>query len=345
MIESVPLSKLHAGKRNPRRVKPERDAHRRLVASIRTYGLLQPLVVRPNSDEGYEVIAGKRRLTALREIHRENDPEIACHVQPKADDPKADGIALSENFAREGMHPLDEAEAFAKLARADGKDVGAIGSEFGVTSHYVRQRMKLAGLAGPIKTAYRRGQIDTGTAEVFACVPTAKQVEVWRELGEQPRDARHVRTIIDHQWIDAQHARFDVETLSSSAISRDLFSDRVLIERQTFFDAQIQALEQERLGLLDDGWNEVVIAAREDTFDRLHSMDRPQPEPDDETQRQLDAFDREHQVLRTELEGMADEDDADPLYDKLDAMNASKRSWHRLRASTPSQPRHTGLCS
>ena len=66
---SVSLSKLIASKRNPRRVKPERDAHRRMVASIRAHGLLAPLVVRADAGNGsFKIIAGNRRLAALREV-------------------------------------------------------------------------------------------------------------------------------------------------------------------------------------------------------------------------------------------------------------------------------------
>jgi ParB family chromosome partitioning protein len=124
MHANITLSKLVSDKKNPRRVKPQREAHKRLVASIRAFGLLEPLVVRPAGNDGdeYQVVAGERRLAALREIHRKDksDPKIACQVR-KVDDPTAEAMSLSENFAREAMHPLDEAEAFAELASLEGK--------------------------------------------------------------------------------------------------------------------------------------------------------------------------------------------------------------------------------
>src|SRR5947208_17195183 len=75
---NVPLSRLVPSRRNPRKVKPSRDAHQRLVALIRSQGLLQPLVVRSVEGQRYEVVAGERRLRALREIHRDQDPKIPC---------------------------------------------------------------------------------------------------------------------------------------------------------------------------------------------------------------------------------------------------------------------------
>ena len=105
-----------ASRRNPRRVRPERHAHRRLVASIRAHGLLQPLLVRETPDrKQFMVIAGNRRLAALREVHRGEDPKIPC-VFREAEEQAPEALSLAENVARETMHPLDEAEAFARLS-------------------------------------------------------------------------------------------------------------------------------------------------------------------------------------------------------------------------------------
>ena len=286
---SVSLSHLVPSRRNPRKVKPTREAHQRLVALIRAQGLLQPLVVRPVEGKArhYEVVAGERRLHALREIHKsDGDPKIPCLVRD-VDSVTADSFSLGENFGREAMHPLDEAEAFAKLATSDGKDAKAIAAEFGVKEHYVRQRMKLATLAQPIKGAYREGTIDTGTAEAFAAVPEDRQLEVWKEVGGHRSHPEHVRNIIANQWIDAMHAMFDLSKLPESAVSRDLFGDRVLVERQAFMEAQAQALDAHRQALAEEGWKEVVMGRREDLNDRLYAMDAAPREYDRETTRKL----------------------------------------------------------
>lgn len=109
MNANIPLSKLVANRNTPRRVKPERDAHKMLVASIRAHGLLEPLVVRPENGH-FRVIAGDRRLAALRTLHRGEDVPVPCIVR-KVDAEEAQGLSLAENFVRERMHPLDEAEA------------------------------------------------------------------------------------------------------------------------------------------------------------------------------------------------------------------------------------------
>lgn len=339
MHTTVPLSQLTASRRNPRRVKPEREAHRRLVASIRTHGLLEPLIVQPvdsggGDDSGggsgnrtFRVIAGNRRLAALREVYRGQEAEVSCEVRD-VDRDTADALSLTENFAREGMHPLDEAEAFAKLASVECKGVAAIAAEFGVTVRYVRQRMKLATLAQPVKAAYREGDIDTAVAEAFAAVPEDRQLEVWEEIGANVRDARHVRAVIENGWIDAEHALFNVNDLPDKAISRDLFSERVLVERGAFMDAQGDALIAERESLIEDGWGEVVIAARADVHDRLYAMDRVEGVVDEQTADQLAAIDRQRTKLEAELYGLDEDDETglDALYEQLDELDRQQET-------------------
>ncbi len=342
MHRLIPLCQLFASRTNPRRVRPERDAHRRLVASIRAYGLLEPLVVRPRkSAEGegdagelprYEVVAGRRRLDALRTIHRRTPLEtlkvfpgagVPCMIHD-VDAETAHGMALSENFAREGMHPLDEAEAFARLAHVDAKGVAAIAADFGVTARYVRQRMKLAGLADVVKVAFRAGEIDTATAEVFATVPAERQAEVWGEVDGKVHHARHAENLIASGWIDAAHARFDVDSLPVGAVSSDLFGDRVRIDRKVFMEKQAEALVAERDALLDDGWVEVVIAPRDEVQDRLYAMTPAPVGFDEDTHAQLETLSAEREALDGQLEGLgeeADESQVDAFYEAMDRLD------------------------
>ena len=307
---SVPLSRLIPGRSNPRRVKPSQEAHKRLVALIRAHGLLHPLVVRPDKDNRFVVIAGSRRLAALREIHRnDGDPKILC-VLRDVDRATAESLALGENFGREPMHPLDEAEAFARLATQEGKQAEDIAAEFGVTNRYVRQRMKLATLAEPVKAAYREGAIDTATAEAFAAVPEDRQLEVWQEVQGHPRHPEHVRNIIANRWIDATHALFDISALPEQAVSRDLFGDRMLVERQAFMEAQAQALAEHRQTMNEDGWKEVVIGKREDVQDRLYALDVPGREFDPKTTRKLDQIAARRAKLEKAAEAVPEGDEA-----------------------------------
>ena len=331
---SVSLSKLIPSKRNPRRVKPERDAHRRMVASIRAQGLLAPLVVRADEGNGgnFKIIAGNRRLAALREVYKDSakggrPPKVPC-VLRSVDDDTADALALAENFVREPMHPLDESESFARLAQDEGKGAEAIAAQFGVTAHYVRQRMKLANLAEPVKAAYRQGTIDTATAEAFASVPPDRQLEVWQEVGGNPQHAQHVRNVIAHAWIDASAATFDVSKLPEGTVSRDLFAERVLIERKAFMEAQAEALLAERQKLAEEGWADVVVGPQGDVQDRLYAMaDAPQ-EYDEQTTAKLKKLADKRGKLEAKIEELdeADQGAFEAVQTKLEALDDEEQT-------------------
>jgi ParB family chromosome partitioning protein len=338
MRVQVALSKLRSGQMDPRSVKASPEAHRRLVASIRAFGLLEPLVVRPmpDDDECFQVIAGNRRLAALRQIHRnsKDDPKVSCEVR-KVDDPTAGAISLSENFVREAMHPLDEAEAFARLATDEAKGAEAIASQFGVTPRYVRQRMKLAGLAPTVKDAFRANEIDTGTAEAFSAVPEDQQVVIWKELNGHPRHGEQVKQIIAATWIDAGHAKFDLKSLPEQAVSRDLFSDRILVQRTAFLEAQSQILVKEQEALREDGWAEVVVGSRDDLRDRLYAMRTPEPQFDSKITRTLEKLATRRSKLESKLESVKDDDPAEvqALQDRIDALDEAASAVEQAAAS------------
>ena len=326
---SVSLPKLIPSKRNPRRVKPERDAHRRMMASIRAHGLLAPLVVRADEGGNFKVIAGNRRLAALREVYKESakPPKVPCILRV-VDDDAADALALAENFVQEPMHPLDASESFARLAQDDGKGAEAIAAQFGVTPHYVRQRMKLANLAEPVKAAYRQGEIDTATAEAFASVPPDRQLEVWQEVGGSPHHAQHVRNVIAHAWIDASAATFDVSKLPEGTVSRDLFNDKVLIERKAFMEAQAESLLAERQKLAEDGWSEVVVGPQADVQDRLYSMSEAPQEYDEPTTAKLKKLADKRSKLEPKI-GELDESDQgafEAIQAKLEALDDEEQT-------------------
>lgn len=296
----IPLSKIIASRQNPRRVKPAREAHQRLVASIRAHGLLEPLVVRPENGH-YRVIAGNRRLAALRAVHGHTDAEVPC-VLRQTDAEEARELSFAENYSREPMHPLDEADEFSALASVDRHGVLTAAARFGVSPGYVRQRMRLAGLCPTIKAAYRAWTIDTATAEAFAAVPQARQEELWAECGGRPQHAQHVRNLIEDRWIDASLALFDVDTLPEGSVSTDLFRQEVLIERGAFMQAQARALESEREKLIEEGWGTVEIGEQADLQGRIYAMREPGPELTDDEQARIEALEARHQELADSAE-------------------------------------------
>src|SRR6185437_2441118 len=112
-----------------------------LAASIAAHGLLQNLTVRPTDKDKYEVVAGERRLTALKLLAKRKqmakDALVACNVM---EGENITEISLAENVGQEPMHPADQYEAFAELHRQE-MSIEDIAARFGVSPNIVTQRL------------------------------------------------------------------------------------------------------------------------------------------------------------------------------------------------------------
>ena len=228
----VPLSQLlpRRSKRNarttPRLSIPE------LAASISRVGLLQNLVVILAADgEHYEVVAGDRRLTALKLLTKKKriaaDHEVPCLLVPDA---SARTVSLAENLLREQMHPADQFEAFAALVK-EGRPVEDIAADFGVSPLVVQRRLKLANVSSRLMADYRAGgvMLEQLMALTITDDHTAQEAAFYG-APEWQRGASALRERLTEREIDATHplvrfAGLDAYTTAGGGIRRDLFAE------------------------------------------------------------------------------------------------------------------------
>ena len=199
VIRPIPLDRLERSPANVRRTEAGKTAFAELKASIAAHGLLENLVARsigPGEDGGehYAVIAGGRRLDALRDLASEGawletDHPVPCRVIVNG---AADSeLSLAENVVRVAMHPADQVQAFGALA-GDGASVADIAARFGVSERIVEQRLRLGNAAPEILDAYRADAIDLETLKAFAVTADqARQMAVWEQVSDQ--GCRHRR--------------------------------------------------------------------------------------------------------------------------------------------------------
>ena len=156
----MPLGKLVPWEGNVRKTGAETGIDE-LAASIAAHGLINPLTVRPAAKGKFAVIAGQRRLLALKHLakggHFAKDAPVSCHLAGEERD--AAEISLAENVVRVAMHPADQFEAWQRLTQG-GADTAEIAARFGVTEATVRKRLALARVAPSIFALYRAGEID-----------------------------------------------------------------------------------------------------------------------------------------------------------------------------------------
>ena len=183
--QMIPLSKLTVSKRNVRKTVPNRDAHKRLMASIASQGVLQNLVVVPEGKGKFGVVAGGRRLRALQDLAKNNtinkNFEVECRVKDK--DADITEISLAENVRQEAMHPADQYEAFAELV-AQGVPVEDIAAKFGITKLVVEKRLKLGRVAPKLLEEYRKGGIKLDCLMAFTVSDDhERQLACYKELS------------------------------------------------------------------------------------------------------------------------------------------------------------------
>ena len=200
-----------------------------LVTSIRRFGILQPLLVRKNC-EGYEVVAGQRRLKAVQAICEQDNSElepVPCAILEEDDDATAIEASLAENIARLPMDEIDQYEAFAALKK-QGKTIDDIASDFGVTERLVKQRLAIANLHPPILNAYRKDEINGEIMRILT-MATKRQQKQWLALFRDPekhapRGYQLKSWLFGGAEIPVSNALFSLESYKG-AIKGDLFGD------------------------------------------------------------------------------------------------------------------------
>ena len=226
----VPLSQLRPSRRNVRKTAgPSVDA---LAASIARVGLLQNLTVILAADgEHYEVVAGGRRLAALKLLAKKHriakDWQVPCLLV-------ADGTArtasLTENIQRTSMHPADQFEAFAALV-AEGRPIEDIAADLAVTPLVVRRRLKLANVSPRLMADYRADAVTLDQLMALAVTDDpAMQDAAFYDAPQWQRSPSALRERLTEREIGASHAlvRFvglDTYEAAGGGIRRDLFAE------------------------------------------------------------------------------------------------------------------------
>ena len=247
-IRCLPLNSLIPSPQNVRKTPADGAAFEQLKASIAAHGLLENLLVQPAQEDGeadgrHEVVAGGRRLVALRALAEDGaiapDHPVPCHVVANGDN--AVELSLVENTVRAAMHPADQVEAFAEIAR-DGGTVAEIAARFGVSERTVEQRLRLGNAAPALLEAYRAGEMGLQALQAFCVTADAKlQLAVWEELKAQHYGPSvwQIRRLLTDGRIPAtadiaQFIGADAYEAAGGALTRDLFAEED--DRGTWFD-------------------------------------------------------------------------------------------------------------
>ena len=332
----VPLSRLvlrPSGHmcRNVRKTVP-RMSIPELAASIQRVGLLQNLIVIPAADGlHYEVVAGGRRLAALKLLAKKHriakDWNVPCL---QVADGTARTASLTENVQREAMHPADQFEAFAALV-AEGRPIEDIAADFSVTPLVVQRRLKLANVSPRLMDDYRADAVTLDQLMALAITDDhAAQEAAFYDAPQWQRNPSALRERLTEREIGASHplVRFvglDAYEAAGGGIRRDLFAegDAGVYVSDT---AMLETLVREKLtGIADtirtEGWA-WVDAAPAMTHADLQAFQRAPRERRTPTKREAQRIERLQEKMQAvgvavdEAMDADDEDKADALQEE-----------------------------
>jgi len=160
-VQQISLASIVPSPLQPRR-EFEREALAELVDSIRQRGIIQPLIVRPVFDT-FELIAGERRWRAAKEVGLSHAPVLVRH----ATDLEVLELSLIENLQRADLNPIEEAQAYARLANEFGMRQEDIAQKVGKSRASIANSMRLLDLDGQVQTWVVQGLLSVGHAKVL----------------------------------------------------------------------------------------------------------------------------------------------------------------------------------
>ncbi len=231
-IHSLPIEALEAGPFQPRQAM-EPDALTELAASIRTRGILQPILARPHPErEGiYQIIAGERRWRAAQQagLH-----DVPVHVRA-LDDGDAMAASLVENLQRQDLNPIEEAEGLHRLIGEFGLSHDELAGAIGKSRSHVTNTVRLLQLPQTVRKELQNGALSAGHA---------------RALLGHPDPAKAALSVIAQRLSVRQTEALAQEHSTASRLGSE--SSRLKLDGNPRKDPEILALERslrEKLGL------------------------------------------------------------------------------------------------
>jgi ParB family chromosome partitioning protein len=192
--KDVPIEQLHPNENQPRRHFRE-EALEELSDSIRTNGLLQPILVRHHATrpDQYEIVAGERRWRAAQRAQLHQVPVVIREM----DDAQALELALVENLQREDLSPLEEADAYHRLMETFAHTQESLAKNVGKSRSHIANTLRLRALPEAVKTLLEDGELSAGHARALLVAEDPETLA--RQAVKKRLSVRQVEKLIQRQ--------------------------------------------------------------------------------------------------------------------------------------------------
>ncbi|MBO1520280.1 ParB/RepB/Spo0J family partition protein [Oceanisphaera pacifica] len=190
-LKSLALNELQPGKYQPRRDMSQ-VALEELATSIQQQGVIQPIVVRPLSEGGYEILAGERRWRAARIAGLS---QVPCLIKDVADQ-EAMAIGLIENIQREDLNVMEEARALSRLIDEFGFTHLSVAEAVGKSRSSVSNLLRLTQLNDDVKQLVEHGSLEMGHARALLAITGEQQTELARIVAQKGLTVRATEKLV-----------------------------------------------------------------------------------------------------------------------------------------------------
>lgn len=192
-LVEVSVASIHPNPYQPRATFDE-ESIAELAQSIQQVGLLQPLLVR-KVDDGYELVAGERRLRAVTSLGME---KVACIVQQDIEDESSAMMALIENLQREDLHYLEEAQCYQKLLETYGLTQEELANRLGKSQSSIANKLRLLKLSDEVKAAMTEKRLSERHARALLKLTDDKQrLDAVERIAEKGLSVKETEQMVE----------------------------------------------------------------------------------------------------------------------------------------------------
>jgi ParB family chromosome partitioning protein len=167
------------------------EAISQLAESIKSQGVIQPILARPAAAGGYEIIAGERRWRAAAIAGLDSVPVVIREVRDEA----ALAMALIENIQREDLNPVEEATGIRRLIDEFGMTHESAADAIGRSRSAVTNLLRLLTLPAPVRQLLMEHKLEMGHARALLTLPGAKQIELANQIAARQLSVRQAEQI------------------------------------------------------------------------------------------------------------------------------------------------------
>ena len=221
-LRSLDISLLQPGKYQPR-TRMDKESLAELAESVKTQGVMQPILVRAVDVGGYEIIAGERRWRAAQLAGLSEVPALIREVSDDA----TLAMSLIENIQREDLNPLEEAMGIQRLIKEFGMTHQDASQALGSSRSAISNLLRLLNLSAPVQDLLMQGKIDMGHGRALLSLSPVMQIETANLVAHKQLSVRETERLVQR-----------MERPASKALPKQ---DRDLLRLQEEFSAKLGA--------------------------------------------------------------------------------------------------------